>query len=83
MLVVFEGGDRCGKTTQIELLHGFLTARQVPCVRLKYPDRTTPSGRIIDAHLKGTLELDNETITLVLTSNLWDMAYAWRWSSCM
>lgn len=39
---------------------------------LKHPNRTTPSGKLIDEYLKKRLELGNEVVTLCLTSNLWE-----------
>lgn len=74
MLISFEGGDRCGKTTQIEILRKKLADSNVRVVSLKHPDRTSASGRIIDEYLKKKLELGNEAITLCLTSNLWESA---------
>ena len=73
-LVVFEGGDGVGKTTQARRLEAFLKSRGVKCTYLKYPDRTTCSGQIIDSYLKGQIELDCHTANLVLVSNLWEIA---------
>lgn len=71
MLISFEGGDRCGKTTQIELLKREIEKIK-PVVALKHPNRSTATGKIIDKYLKRELELGNEAITLCLTSNLWE-----------
>ena len=74
MLISFEGGDRCGKTTQIELLKQEIEKfRKV--VALKHPNRLKASGKIIDGYLKKELELGNEAVTLCLTSNLWETSY--------
>lgn len=73
MLISFEGGDRCGKTTQINLLKMKIeeeTNKNVTA--LKHPNRLTASGKIIDGYLKKQIELCNEAITLCLTSNLWE-----------
>lgn len=75
MLISFEGGDRCGKTTQIQLIKRKIeeeskTSKKV--VTLKHPNRSTPSGKIVDLYLKREIELNNEAISLCLTSNLWD-----------
>lgn len=73
MLIAFEGGDRCGKTTQIAAVFAELKIKTTKTyVTLKHPDRSTPSGKIIDRYLKREIELSNEAITLCLTSNLWD-----------
>lgn len=72
MLISFEGGDRCGKTTQIAILKKKLEDLSPKVVALKHPNRTTASGKIIDEYLKKKLELSNEAVTLCLTSNLWE-----------
>lgn len=48
MFVAVEGIDGSGKDTHAEFLAGWLDA-----VVMKYPDRTTPLGKIIDRWLKG------------------------------
>ena len=73
ILISFEGGDRCGKTTQIGLLSKKIEEeRSEKVTNLKHPNRSTPSGKIIDEYLKRETELGNETISLCLTSNLWE-----------
>ena len=74
LIISFEGGDRCGKTTQIEVLKKNIEKckPKLKVATLKHPNRTTPSGRIIDEYLKKNLEMSNETVTLCLTSNLWE-----------
>ena len=73
-LIAFEGGDRCGKTTQVAALCEKLK-RENPSaevVQLKHPDRTTVIGNIINDYLNKKIELDNNTILLVLTASLWE-----------
>lgn len=73
MLISFEGGDRCGKTTQISLLKDRIELELCKnSILLKHPDRSTSSGKVIDSYLKNEIELSNEAITLCLTSNLWN-----------
>lgn len=72
MLISFEGGDRSGKTTQIELLKKNIEEMNKKVVTLKHPNRATESGKVIDKYLKKELEFSNDTITLCLTSNLWE-----------
>ena len=52
MFVVLEGLDASGKTTQAAWL-----AERVGAELFKYPDRTTPLGRLIDRWLKGQVTL--------------------------
>ncbi len=74
MLIAFEGGDRCGKTTQITKLSKFLQKElKLMSIKVfKHPDRSTASGKVIDSFLKREIELPSEAMTLCLTSNLWE-----------
>lgn len=72
ILISLEGGDRCGKTTQITKLKEKLESEGIEVIALKHPDRSTASGQIIDKYLKKEIELSNKVITLCLTSNLWE-----------
>lgn len=51
-LIVFEGTDRVGKSTQAVHLHRYLKVMGIPCELWSFPDRTTQSGKWIDSHLK-------------------------------
>jgi hypothetical protein len=53
MFIDFEGIDGCGKGTQVERAVGYLRQAFSKATSLKYPDRTTPIGKLIDAYLKG------------------------------
>jgi dTMP kinase len=74
-LIAFEGGDRCGKTTQLQKLYEYLTAKGRDVVQLKHPDRGTVIGHIIDSFLRKQIRLSNEVATLLLTANLWENQY--------
>jgi dTMP kinase len=52
LLIVFEGLDRSGKTTQVGLLHDKLKSEGYSVTKRSALDRTTPTGSIIDGHLK-------------------------------
>lgn len=70
--ILFEGLDRTGKTTQCERLVAQLTKQKVPVVAKKFPDRTTATGAIIDAYLKGKSELDDHALHLLFAANRWE-----------
>ncbi len=53
MIVCLEGLDGCGKSTQARLLAERLRAR-----RWKFPDRSTPTGQLLYAHLERHLRVD-------------------------
>lgn len=76
-LIVFEGPDRSGKTTQTKLLvdhlreRGYKVAAGCP---MRFPDRTTQVGKLIDAYLKNTSDLDDRVLHLLFSSNRWEKA---------
>lgn len=74
-LIVFEGLDRVGKTTQCNLLTerlSGLSQGKVKCVR--FPDRSTPVGKLIDAYLsKRSFSLPDTSIHLLFSSNRWEL----------
>ncbi|KAK3372809.1 thymidylate kinase-domain-containing protein [Lasiosphaeria ovina] len=73
-LVVLEGLDRSGKTTQVKLLEQRFVelGRRVKVMR--FPDRTTPIGQMIDGYLKSQVEMDDHAIHLLFTTNRWEAA---------
>jgi dTMP kinase len=72
LMIAVEGGDGVGKTTQAGLLTDWLTEQmQQPAVLVRYPDRTTAIGAVLNQFLKGQLQLDVHASTLLFLSNLW------------
>lgn len=74
MLIVFEGIDRSGKSTQCRLLCEYLRGLGRPTVSIRYPDRNSPyTGAMINEYLSKRLEMSSETASLVLAANLWEI----------
>lgn len=71
-LIVLEGCDRTGKTTQVALLVAALLERGIPCVSKRFPDRTTATGKVIDAYLQTGTTLDNHASHLLFSANRWE-----------
>ncbi|KAF8993441.1 P-loop containing nucleoside triphosphate hydrolase protein [Cyathus striatus] len=71
--IVIEGLDRSGKTTQLSLLHAHLLVQGVNARLMKFPDRTTTIGKMIDSYLKSNTELDDRAIHLLFSANRWEM----------
>lgn len=72
---VFEGLDRSGKSTQSKrLAEHFKKDTEVKwrC----FPDRSTPSGALIDLYLRNQLEISDEAIHLLFSANRWEAAQA-------
>jgi dTMP kinase len=72
-LIIFEGLDRIGKTTQSKLLFDYLSREcDLLCERLAFPDRSTQIGSLIDAYLQRKIEFNDHTIHLLFSANRWE-----------
>ncbi|THX29930.1 thymidylate kinase [Aureobasidium pullulans] len=71
-LIVFEGLDRSGKSTQCERLVSYLTEKGVPVKHRRFPDRTTPIGQMINNYLQGQTEQEDHAIHLLFSANRWE-----------
>ncbi|XP_050382597.1 thymidylate kinase isoform X1 [Argentina anserina] len=71
-LVVFEGLDRCGKTTQSTRLVKHLESLGYSAELWRYPDRTTSVGQMISSYLSNKSQLDDRTIHLLFSANRWE-----------
>eukprot|EP01067_Filipodium_phascolosomae_P000327 Filipodium_phascolosomae@DN1263_c0_g1_i1.p1 len=69
--IVFEGLDRCGKSTQTSLLADSLAGSR-ECVKISFPDRSTCIGKTINEFLKGTTQLPPESAMLLFAANRWE-----------
>ncbi|KAF8207610.1 thymidylate kinase [Mycena galopus ATCC 62051] len=72
--IAIEGLDRSGKTTQVAALQNRLDAEGIPVKLLKFPDRTTAIGQMIDSYLRSQSELDDRAIHLLFSANRWELA---------
>jgi dTMP kinase len=72
--IVLEGVDRCGKTTQSALLLKKLVSLGIAAVAMRFPDRTTPVGQLINSYLTSGSELDDHAIHLLFSANRWEAA---------
>lgn len=73
-LIVVEGLDRSGKSTQCQRLVETLLATGSPAKLLKFPDRTTHIGQMINAYLTSNTELSDHVIHLLFSANRWEAA---------
>lgn len=74
LLVVLEGVDRCGKTTQCARLVEQLTRRGVACEAMRFPCRDTAIGKVIDSYLRSATELSDQAVHLLFSANRWEMS---------
>lgn len=71
-LIVLEGLDRCGKTTQCDRLVSFLDGRGLAVEAWRFPDRNTAIGRMISSYLMNNTQLDDQAIHLLFSANRWE-----------
>ncbi|KAH6638965.1 thymidylate kinase-domain-containing protein [Boeremia exigua] len=71
-LIVFEGLDRAGKTTQCQRLVEALRGEGRDVKFMRFPDRTTPIGQMINSYLAGDSEQEDHAIHLLFSANRWE-----------
>ncbi|XP_027926198.1 thymidylate kinase isoform X2 [Vigna unguiculata] len=71
-LVVLEGLDRSGKSSQCSRLVSLLEGQGISAELWRFPDRTTNVGQMISAYLSNTSQLDDHTIHLLFSANRWE-----------
>lgn len=68
-LILLEGLDRTGKSTQADILASVLKAKL-----FKFPDRSTPIGALIDQYLVDpTFHLPDQAAHLLFSANRWEL----------
>ena len=73
VLVVFEGCDRSGKTTQVTKLVERLNKGGQAAVMRRFPDRTTSIGSVINSYLGCKKELEDHVVHLLFSANRWEV----------
>jgi len=71
-LIVFEGCDRSGKTTQVKRLVDTLNKTGCTTEMMRFPDRNTGIGSVINSYLTCSEELDDRAIHLLFSANRWE-----------
>lgn len=69
--VLFEGIDRCGKSTQSELISKYCQSKY-PTELIRFPDRKSSIGQLIDSYLQSTSNLNDQAIHLLFSANRWE-----------
>ena len=75
-LILFEGLDRCGKSTQAALLTDYVKSK-TSGEFIRFPDRTSYIGKLINDYLantKDTAHVSDQTIHLLFSANRWEAA---------
>ncbi|XP_059923275.1 thymidylate kinase [Gadus macrocephalus] len=72
-LIVLEGVDRAGKTTQCtKLVESFREVGRAAHL-LRFPDRTTTIGKLISSYLENKSDLEDHTVHLLFSANRWEL----------
>jgi dTMP kinase len=71
-VIVIEGTDKAGKTSQSRMLAETLKVSGKVCVILDFPDYTTPIGIEIKAFLDGKRDYPPEVKHLLFSANRWE-----------
>ena len=71
-IIVLEGTDKAGKTTQSRMLAEAIKATGRVCVVVDFPDYATPIGMEIKAFLDGRRDYPAETKHLLFSANRWE-----------
>lgn len=72
-LIVLEGVDKAGKTTQCKKLVQALEQSGRPAEMMRFPDRTTTIGQLISAYLEKKSDLEDHTVHLLFSANRWEL----------
>jgi len=75
-LIVFEGLDRSGKSTQCERLVQHLRDQGQKVEHMRFPNRSTPIGQMINSYLSGQSQQEDHVIHLLFSANRWESAAA-------
>ncbi|XP_042991443.1 thymidylate kinase-like isoform X2 [Carya illinoinensis] len=71
-LIVLEGLDRSGKTSQSSSLLKYLERLGHSAELWRFPDRSTNVGQMISSYLSNKSQLDDHTIHLLFSANRWE-----------
>ncbi|XP_019261051.1 PREDICTED: thymidylate kinase-like isoform X2 [Nicotiana attenuata] len=71
-LIVLEGLDRCGKTSQSSRLYKYLDEQGYSVESWRFPDRNTGVGQMISSYLANQAHLDDHAIHLLFSANRWE-----------
>ncbi|EXJ76494.1 thymidylate kinase [Cladophialophora psammophila CBS 110553] len=72
ILIVIEGLDRSGKSSQCQRLFDRFQSQGRKVRYVKFPDRSTSTGHMINSYLTGQAQQDDHSIHLIFSANRWE-----------
>jgi dTMP kinase len=73
--ILFEGIDRCGKTTQSSMLAKQLSkGDEKKSELIRFPNRSSVIGQMINNYLTSSSDMSDQTIHLLFSANRWEAA---------
>jgi len=73
-LIVIEGVDKVGKSTQCSMLVDVLNQNGRKAQLIKFPARETLTGRLASDYLQRKCDLEDHAIHLIFSANRWEYA---------
>lgn len=75
--VLLEGGDRCGKSSQAAMISKYLSegvegAATSSNELIRFPNRESSIGQLINSYLQSTSDLSDQAIHLLFSANRWE-----------
>ncbi|KAG8580698.1 hypothetical protein GDO81_007394 [Engystomops pustulosus] len=71
-LIVLEGADRAGKSTQARRLVEALIEQGYKAEGMRFPERTTEIGRLVGSYLEKKSNIEDHTVHLLFSANRWE-----------
>lgn len=71
---MIEGLDRAGKSTQVKKLCDRLYGIGHNIKTVRFPERTSPIGQMIDGYLQSAVDMEDHAIHLLFSANRWEKA---------
>ncbi|XP_073073892.1 thymidylate kinase isoform X3 [Manis javanica] len=77
-LIVLEGVDRAGKSTQSRKLVAALCAAGHRAELLRFPERSTEIGKLLSSYLEKKNEVEDHSVHLLFSANRWEqVTFPW------
>ncbi|XP_058521229.1 thymidylate kinase isoform X3 [Ochotona princeps] len=77
-LIVLEGMDRSGKTTQSRRLVAALRTAGHRAELLRFPERSTEIGKLLSSYLEKKSDMEDHSVHLLFSANRWERVCSWQ-----